>query len=259
MQDTRILFFDIDGTLIDGKCNRLTEPTRQALCALRRRGVRLCIATGRAPMELPPFPGVAFDAFLTYNGSYCFAGERVIFSNPLDRADVQTIRRNAAALGRPLSLATRERLVSNGTDRDLEEYYAFAGAPVEVADDFDEVARNEEVYQIMMGCRRSDHAAILAGVRRARITAWWDRAVDIIPAQGGKGVAVARTLAWYGLAPEQAMAFGDGDNDREMLEAVGWGVAMQNGSPALRALADDVCGPVSEDGVAAYCRAKGLL
>ena len=30
MQDTRILFFDIDGTLIDGKCNRLTEPTRQA-------------------------------------------------------------------------------------------------------------------------------------------------------------------------------------------------------------------------------------
>ena len=97
MQDTRILFFDIDGTLIDGKCNRLTEPTRQALCALRRRGVRLCIATGRAPMELPPFPGVAFDAFLTYNGSYCFSGERVIFSNPLDRADVQTIRRNAAA------------------------------------------------------------------------------------------------------------------------------------------------------------------
>ena len=41
MQDIRILFFDIDGTLIDGKCNRLTEPARQALCALRRRGVRL--------------------------------------------------------------------------------------------------------------------------------------------------------------------------------------------------------------------------
>ena len=34
MQDTRILFFDIDGTLIDGKCNRLTEPARQALRAL---------------------------------------------------------------------------------------------------------------------------------------------------------------------------------------------------------------------------------
>ncbi|HIZ62506.1 MAG TPA: hypothetical protein H9724_07050 [Candidatus Gemmiger avistercoris] len=34
MQDIRILFLDIDGTLIDGKRNRLTEPTRQALRAL---------------------------------------------------------------------------------------------------------------------------------------------------------------------------------------------------------------------------------
>ena len=57
----------------------------------------------------------------------------------------------------------------------------------------------------------------------------------------------------------EALAFGDGNNDIEMLQAVGTGVAMENGSDELKAVADDICGHVAEDGVYQYCVKYGLI
>lgn len=101
-----------------------------------------------------------------------------------------------------------------------------------VADDFDAVCA-EDIYQLMLGCRPKDYPALLDGAPGAKIAAWWDRAVDVIPAGGGKGIGIEKTLAYYGLDKAEALAFGDGNNDREMLQAVGTGVAMENGSPEL--------------------------
>ena len=46
------------------------------------------------------------------------------------------------------------------------------------------------------------------------------------------------------------MAFGDGENDAEMLSFAGTGVAVAASDPAARAAADVVCGDVDEDGIA---------
>ena len=259
MKPVKIIFIDVDGTLIDMRKKQITPRILETLSALQARGIRVCVATGRSPMQVPRLPGVEFDTFLTYNGSCCYDRQQEIFSNPLPREDVYTIIRNAAKLGRPLSLATKSRLASNGADQDLIEYYGFAGISVEIAPDFDQVAAHDQIYQIMMGGCEQEYAAILDGVKGARIAAWWDRAVDIIPAAGGKGAAIRKILAHYHLSAADAMAFGDGNNDIEMLEAVGTGVAMQNASPALKAVADDVCGDVCENGIWTYCRAHGLI
>lgn len=258
MEPIKIAFFDIDGTLIDMEKKVITEGTLEALRRLKERGVLLCLATGRGPLTLPHFDGVEFDAFLTFNGSYCFDREGTICSNPLPREDVKTIVQNAASIHRPVSLATKDRMLANGKDEDLIEYYSFAKREVEVSDDF-EGAMEDEVYQIMLGCRRADYPLLLRGTRRARITAWWDRAVDIIPADGGKGEAIRRILSFYHLDRSSALAFGDGDNDIDMLEAVDHGVAMGNASEGLKAVAGDICAPVSQDGVYHYCLDHGLL
>lgn len=258
MDELRIVFFDIDGTLIDMERKEISEKTLEALRRLKERGMLLCLATGRGPLTLPRFEGVEFDAFLTFNGSYCFNREETIFSNPLPGEDVRTLIRNAAALGRPVSIATRDRMVANGRDQDLVDYYAFAKREVEVAPDFDRAA-GEEVYQVMLGCRKTDYPLLLRGTRRAKIAAWWDRAADIIPADGGKGVGIGKILAYYQLDRAQALAFGDGDNDIEMLQAVGRGIAMGNASQGLKAVADDVCGPVAQDGIYHYCLTHGYI
>ena len=82
MNKPKIIFFDVDGTLVPLK-GAARPRTLEALRRLHQNGIRLCIATGRAPMEVPKFEGVSFDAFLTYNGSYCFTPEQDIFKNTI--------------------------------------------------------------------------------------------------------------------------------------------------------------------------------
>jgi hydroxymethylpyrimidine pyrophosphatase-like HAD family hydrolase len=97
------------------------------------------------------------------------------------------------------------------------------------------------------------------GTRRAKIVTSWDRAGDIIPSDSGKGTGIRKILEHYRLTPEEAMAFGDGNNDVEMLQAVGTGIAMGNATQQLKAVADGICDPVSRDGVYHYCLQQGLL
>ena len=72
MSQIKIAFFDIDGTLIDMEKKQITPVTLEVLRRLQANGIRICLATGRSPMVVPHFEGVAFDATLTYNGSYCY-------------------------------------------------------------------------------------------------------------------------------------------------------------------------------------------
>ena len=91
MNRPAIIFFDIDGTLLDFGKKDLSPKTREALLKLRANGIRICIATGRSPLAVPKFEGVEFDAYLTYNGCYCYEGSKTIYSNPMSLEDVQTI------------------------------------------------------------------------------------------------------------------------------------------------------------------------
>ena len=234
MSAIKIVFFDIDGTLIDMNKKRISEKMLETLRRLKENGTIICIATGRSPIALPHFEGVEFDAFLTFNGSYCFTEDADIFSNPIPTEDVHMIIQNATALGRPLTVATKNRLASNGKDEDLIEYYSFAKQEIDVADDFEQVA-NEKVYQLMAGSSLAEHPALMKDVSHARITFWWNRAVDIIPTDGGKGRGIEKMLEYYHFDKSQAMAFGDGNNDIEMLKSVGQGVAMANAFGAAAA------------------------
>lgn len=258
MDPIKIIFFDVDGTLVDPATGCIPEKTYEALRRLREKGILLCVATGRAPAALPDFDGFAFDGFCTFNGSLCYAGDRVIHSNPIPAEDVAQVLENAAAIGRPVSVATRSRLAANGIDEDLRDYYRLAKLTLTVAEDF-ETACREDVYQIMLGCREEDHDAVCRGAEGVKIAVSWDRAVDVIPTSSGKGASIGKMLEYFGLDAAQAMAFGDSYNDMDMLQAVGNGVAMGNAPDKLKAIADDVCGPVSRDGIYHYCAARGLI
>ena len=115
------------------------------------------------------------------------------------------------------------------------------------------------VYQIMIGGRAEEYDRLMQGVKGAKIAAWWDRALDIIPTAGGKGTGIAHVLEAYGIDKADAMAFGDGNNDLEMFGAVGTCVAMGNGSPDLKAAATDICGSCADDGIYHYCVEHGLI
>ena len=150
MENIKIIFFDIDGTLLNFKAKTITLRIKQTLDELRQKGIKLCISTGRSPMSLPAFAKEEFDAWLTFNGSYCYDREGEIFSNPVDVEDIKKVAENAAKLGRPIAVATKERMAANGWDQDLEDYYGFTEIPLEVVPDFEEVCKSG-VYQGMVG------------------------------------------------------------------------------------------------------------
>ena len=234
----------------------LTVRTGEIFCLLGGNGSGKSTALACAAKLLRPYAGtisVFGKKLKNYAGQSLYQNCLALLPQ-----DVQTLIQNAAALGRPVSVAGRTQLLSNGTDDDLTAYYAIGGRAPVISDKFDEVSRGE-VFQLLMGCRESDWPAILKGTSGAKIAAWWDRAVDIIPISGGKGAGIRKVLAYYGLTPEDAMAFGDGNNDIEMFQAVGHSVAMGNASADLKAIASEVCRPCAEDGIYHYCKENGLI
>lgn len=91
MEHIKIAFFDIDGTILQFEHTEITQKMRETLLGLQKNGIIICIATGRAPISLPHFSGVDFDAYLTFNGSYCYNKQVAIFDNPIPKDEVRRL------------------------------------------------------------------------------------------------------------------------------------------------------------------------
>jgi Cof subfamily protein (haloacid dehalogenase superfamily) len=76
------------------------------------------------------------------------------------------------------------------------------------------------------------------------------RMVEILPPGSSKGTALGQLLKDLKIAPENVMAIGDAENDIEMIELVGVGVAMGQADQHVKDAADYVTGTCDQDGVA---------
>ncbi len=65
-----------------------------------------------------------------------------------------------------------------------------------------------------------------------------------------KGAGLDFLSEHMGFTREETVAFGDGENDVELVEWAGYGVAVENAHDRVKAVADWVCPPASEEGVA---------
>lgn len=247
----KIVFFDIDGTLLKFGHKDLSPKTLYTLKQLQQNGVLLCMATGRSYPCIPHFDEVEFDIFLTFNGTYVKNHKEVIRRHPLTQNDAACVIHNLKQMNRAIIISNENTLVANGTDPDLAPYFALGGIEMPISEDFDRLCAND-IYQIMCACTENEYDTILHGTHNTKITAWLDKGVDIIPADSGKGAAVIDVLNFYGLSRDEAIAFGDGYNDIEMLKTVGTGVAMGNANEEVKRSADEICKTIDEDGIYHY-------
>ena len=172
MEQIKIVFFDVDGTLIDYKADGMSAKTVEMLKGLQAKGIKVCIASGRAPMQMPQVDGVTFDVYLTYSGSYCYTGAgEIIFNNPLHKQDVLQIAKNRQEINRPMVVATVDRMAANWVDEDLHEYYIMGGIDLKPAPDFQQVLQ-DDVYQIMAAGRVPERPNMIKNTENAKIAAW---------------------------------------------------------------------------------------
>lgn len=74
--------------------------------------------------------------------------------------------------------------------------------------------------------------------------------LEILPFGASKGEGVLKLLEHYNLDHKNTVAFGDGENDVEMLELVGLGIAVHNARDKLKAVAKALTLSNNDDGVA---------
>ena len=255
----KAIFFDVDGTLVPSGTNTIQPDVMAALNRLRAQGVALFLSTGRHMTMLDEIRAqFEFDGYVSVNGQYCLYHGRPVYRNPIPRQGMEALVAAMERHGFSGMFLEGESCwvnVLDGPARAFLEEFHVATPPV------CPLSRGleGEVYQVIVMLSPDREHLLphcphsLSGVR------WHPGFVDAMPPNGGKDTGIGQVLAHLGLDREQAMAFGDGENDISMLRCVGTGVAMGNASAPVKAAADYVTGPVDQGGLCAALRHFGVI
>ena len=245
-------FFDIDGTLVSLKTKVYPESAKKAIEALRQKGVLCFVATGRSKFEIAEehlLDGIAFDGYLTNNGQDAYDAEgNLLCGTPIHPDDANAVlawaqEHNCVCW----MVSSTQSLMSHIDDRLLSAMEAIHTRPPKCGDL--NPMLQEPIYKIVLFQSREEMAAPLALAPHCRMTQWYEYGCDIISKLGGKKLAMLQILSQYGLKSEECIAFGDSENDIEMLQEAGIGVAMDNGTQEAKAAADFIAPDCDDDGI----------
>ncbi|WP_040227898.1 Cof-type HAD-IIB family hydrolase [Bhargavaea cecembensis] len=254
----KILFFDIDGTLYDDE-KKLPASARKAIVAAKEKGHLIAIATGRAPFMVGPvLEELDVDTYICFNGQYVVHRGEVIHRGTHDPEWIGRIKDFATEKGHPLVyMDAREMVASDEGYPHIYESLGTLKLPYpRVEGDF---YKDHPINQVLLFCTEEEEDEYRKRFPGVKFVRWQRVCCDILPGGASKAAGMEWILEREGLTMADAIAFGDGLNDIEMLEAAGIGVAMGNGHDEAKKRADYVAGDVSEDGIARILDQLGLI
>ena len=265
----RLIAFDLDGTLLDSRKN-LPEENRRAMEAAAEAGLLLVPATGRIyrgiPESLKSLPFIQY--YILSNGAVVYDAkqDRILY-----RGDV------------PVELALRcyeyldtlpvlydcyqnERgWITRSMLEAAPPYFAYEPEIMKLlyglripVDDLKQTLRErgEPLQKIQCYFLPEDEELRLRQLTEIPrrfpelvATTSVSNNIEINSINAGKGKALSALCEILGFPAAEAVAFGDGSNDAEMLRAAGLGVAMENAMESVKAVADELTASCDEAGV----------
>jgi len=245
----KAIFFDVDGTLVSLHTHEAPPSALDALRRLHEKGIKLIVATGRPNLMLSHvrklFP---FDGWVTLNGQYCCCGDTVLRSCPMERQGVEELVSAARTNEFSCMFLEEQDFYINYIDEHTHQYLVDLDIPVPPVRDITR-ALHHNIFQANAFLTKDREHLLLDRAPHIKVTRWHPDFVDVLPAAGGKDLGMDAVLEHFGFTPEEAMAFGDGENDLTMLLHAGTGVAMGEANEQLKEQADYVTGSVDEDGI----------
>ena len=255
----KVIFFDADGTLVSHTKKEVSESTRTALQQLRQKGILCVLATGRHMAELAGLPlrDIAFDAYLTLNGQLCLdSAGNTIFANPIPQQDKEQLTRLFYEKHCPIMLNEKDKRYINFIDARVEKAQGDISSPLPRVESS---CSGEDIFQAMAFIEQCDEEAIARLLQDCTLTRWNSCGIDIIARSEGKAAGIREYLNHTGRALKVTAAFGDGENDRDMLRYVHLGVAMGNADDGTKQCADYVTTDVDSDGISHALHTLGIL
>ena len=255
--------FDLDGTVLRRDL-KISNRTTAAMRGLRERGMRLVVATGRR------FEGAREHAgrlgFAGQDPLICYGGSMVRRMNGemlLRRTLPRDVSAEAVLWAVERGLHVRVfldgRIVTSPDNPATEEYLRRDEPNVSVVDSPADWLKGsgQEPIKLVIVDHPDEVSRWLEEAREAFrgrlfVTRSLPHYVEIGGLEGTKSKALRFLCGHWGVDPARAIAFGDADNDVDMLRYVGHGVAVGGLTEEVREAADEVAPPVEDDGVAAY-------
>ncbi len=264
MPDIRLIATDIEGTLTNVQ-REIPPRTLAALQTLAQRGLPVVAVTGLNPWAARNYT-TAISPEITailQNGAFVFHNGAIIERRNVD----ETVARKAVdvLLARgyvPLvygqdeltrymfvedGMAMVEALISRRpfqpymVANTLEELFSVPPVQVSVCD----TERRARAIYPALAKAIGQEAYVVLQPQPGR-ESW----VEVNHPQARKDISLLEIAARLNIAPEHILYFGDSLNDREVMQAVGYPVAVENALPEIKALAWRIAPSSEEEGVA---------
>jgi len=258
----RLIAFDMDGTVLYNGAEitaRLQGILRKALA----QGIYVVPCTGRGRLQLPATLAVLDLPYtITSNGGRLRdekTGES-IYTNLVDWETAAQICRDITKLEPFMCVHVEGHVHFQGVEEDFvrRKFSIPEYLPVDLTDSTEKLLRDTHGGAEKIFVRPATEE--IRQQVRDRITERYDVYCSSSSAHnlefGRPDCSKAAALQWLceklAVDPAEVVAFGDGENDKEMLSLAGLGVAMGNAHPACKEAADVIIGTCAEDGVAEY-------
>jgi Cof subfamily protein (haloacid dehalogenase superfamily) len=274
----RVVALDVDGTLIDDR-QRLHPRTRAAVRNAGGAGVEIVLATGRMYRSALPWAR-ELDVrapLICYQGAVVRAmptdaspvvdgvpqGELII-EDSVDPDCALRALEVARTNGWHIQAYRGDVLYLEHERREAHIYARIAHVGYTLVDDLTPVmeAGSTKVVCVVTdsaGAQRCEDALRAALGDGARVVRSVPEFVEVVSPRAGKARGLRAVCELLQVGLDEVVAVGDAPNDVDMLEAAGFGVAMRTSRAEVIEVADAVCAPPEEAGVADVLEALGLV
>ncbi len=243
-------FFDLDGTLFSHSQKKVPDSTILAFKELKEKGIKRVLCTGRHIVELRQLGildlGLEFDGYVLLNGQIILdENQKYLDGTPIRDSETKKIVKLFNEKDFSLILENIDELYANIMDDFYLEGLKSVNTKPFPIKEYDE----RPIFQVSTYVKKERQEFLREYLNDCYITSWNEYGLCIVDKDGGKSKGMEKYLKKMGLNKDETIAFGDGDNDVDMLQYAKIGVAMGNGVKAAKEASDYVTNHIDENGL----------
>ncbi len=251
-----VFVYDIDGTLLNDD-ELLTDENKKAVIESEKHGL-VIFASGRMLRSILKFLNEHFEKeypVIAYNGAVVYVpSEGIVYEEGIDDVTTEKIIQDLKKEGIHRQIYVNDELVVEEDNEEVRGYAKHSGVDYRVVDDLVKFVKGKKSTKILA----ISEPLILDRIKESlspkypdlRIFKSFPIYLDFVPKNVSKSKALELLAKKLGFKLSEVIAFGDNDNDADLLSAVGLGVAMANGTSRAKEAAKVVAPSNNDSGVA---------
>ncbi len=269
----KILFFDIDGTLVEFR-GGMPDSSKEALLRAKENGHKIVLCTGRSKKQIYPWLlEIGFDGIVAAAGAYVECEGNVAFRHAMEREAIRKAVRHFRTWGAAYGFQTADAFVVHRDQAEpMHQVFVDMGVSADKIDSIFDGLRKEDGEGFYPKVEKMIYYKSPLAVQQVRelfapeleVTASSfeepdETSGEVASAGIHKAYGMQKAIAYFGLCRDDSIAFGDGPNDMEMMQYAKIGVAMGNAVSELKRAAYMVTDDIAQDGVLHAMQKLGLV